>query len=533
MTADHLLDAIGNAKGVYVLDAQRLREGRLKVRRGMPRRLLLIAAIISLTLLLVGCAIVYALRLQDMKVGEELITQEEWHGPAGEYVPETQWVSSMFSLQGYNDSPAQLALRDWLAFQEQYDRDGSLLEANNFNESGVPDQYNLTYGCYTFEMVDALNAIAEKYGLKLLGPWMVLQRWESPIFYKALQIDSLCQSGVTVEDGSGYIYPEGSFHWEFHITLPGEETSRLVTMTYAQTEYFNPVPFAMGNVEDWQQWDYTTQDGTTVLLATHENALVIICNQGDGFLHVSTRIGDTLLLPNEHSETPMTRQEAEKIADAFNYSIHPQACNPGEVEAMRADYPEPKKAKDLYIGFMIDTSKDLWYPPKEIGDSYAHYIAYLLENDPRTQELEYCMMDVDQDGAEEVVIAHKDGSLREMLRIGDGIAGSSSPWQAQPGEQNVAIQFLTALCEGNIAERMTTDKYGGPTYYTYRHCFGDVVMELRHYEDAGVWKRNPHPGGHTEEPLPEISEAEAMEIIGSYKRIRLENPKPLTEFPMS
>ncbi len=533
MTAMELMNCIGQVKGAYILEAKNMAVPKRKSARHGVRRSLLIAAIIALLLLLVGCTVIYVLRLQDMKVREEVITQEEWHGPDGEYMPETQWVSSMFSLQGYNGSPAQLALRDWLEFNDQYDQDGSLLEANNFNESGVPDQYNLTYGCYTFEMVDTLNAIAEKYGLKLLGPYMVLQRWESPIFYKALQIDSLCQSGVTVENGSGYIYPEGSFHWEFHITLPGEEARRLVSMDYAQTKYFNPVPFAMGNVEDWQQWDYTTQDGTTVLLATYENALVIICNQGDGFINVSTRIGDTLLLPDEHSETPMTRQEAEKIADAFNYSIHPQACNPDEVEAMRADYPEPKKAKDLYVGFMVDTSKNLWYPPKEIGDSYAHYIAYLLENDPSTQELEYCMMDVDQDGAEEVVIAHKDGSLREMLRMGDGIAGSSSPWQAQPGEPTVVIQFLTTLCEGNIAQKVDVDNYGGPTYYTYRHCFGDVVMELHHYEDTGIWKKNLHPGVHTEEPLPEISEAEAMEIIGSYKRIQLENLKPLTEFSMN
>lgn len=533
MTAMDLMNCIGQVKGTYILEAKNMAAPTRKSARRGIRRGLLIAAILALLLLLVGCTVVYVLRLQDMKVHEEVITQEEWHGPAGEYAPETQWVSSMFSLQGYNGNLAQLALRDWLEFKDQYDPDGTLLTANNFNESGVPDQYNLTYGCYTFEMVDALDAIAEKHGLKLLGPYIVIQRWESPIFYKALQIDGLCQSGVTVEDGSGYIYPEGSFHWEFHMTLPGEENSRLVSMDYAQTDYFNPVPFVVGNVEDWQQWDYTAQDGTALLLATYENALVIICNQGEGFLHISTENGDILLRPDEHSETPMTRQEAEKIADAFNYSIHPRACNPEEVEAMRADYPEPKKQKSLYFGFMIDTSKDLWYPPREIGDSCAHYIAYLLENDPGAQELKYCTMDVDQDGTEEVVIVRKDGSLREMVRMGDGIAGSSSPWQAQPGEQTVVIQFLTALCEGNIVERVTEDNYGGPTYYTFRHCFGDVVTELRHYEDTGVWEKNPHPGVYTGEPLPEISEAEAMEIIGSYKRIQLEDLNPLTEFPMN
>ena len=44
-------------------------------RKPPMRRAVLIAAAVALTLLLVGCAVVYVLHLQDMKIGEEVITQ--------------------------------------------------------------------------------------------------------------------------------------------------------------------------------------------------------------------------------------------------------------------------------------------------------------------------------------------------------------------------------------------------------------------------------------------------------------------------
>lgn len=143
MKAMDLLTALGSVKDVYVIGAEDFRQGKQKsqIKRLSLRKTWLIAAVIALMLLLAGCAVVYVLSLQDMKVDEEIITQEEWHGPAGEYVPATEWVSSILSLQGFNGSPEQQAMKEWLDFQNQYDLDYALSRANNFNESGVPEQY--------------------------------------------------------------------------------------------------------------------------------------------------------------------------------------------------------------------------------------------------------------------------------------------------------------------------------------------------------------------------------------------------------
>ena len=129
MKAMDLQVGFGSVKDSYVIAAEEFRQGKQKaqIKQLSMRKAWLIAAVIALMLLLVGCAVVYVLRLQDMRVCEKTITQEAWYGPVGEYVPPTEWVSTQLSLQGYNSSPEQLALREWLDFQAQYDTDYATL----------------------------------------------------------------------------------------------------------------------------------------------------------------------------------------------------------------------------------------------------------------------------------------------------------------------------------------------------------------------------------------------------------------------
>ena len=61
----------------------------------------------------------------------------------------------------------QEALAEWNSFCRDYDPDGTIVTANDNNELGIPNPYYIPYGCYSWDMVDKLDEIVQKYDLKL------------------------------------------------------------------------------------------------------------------------------------------------------------------------------------------------------------------------------------------------------------------------------------------------------------------------------------------------------------------------------
>ena len=163
MTAMDLLETISSIKDKYVLEAYGNSLHSLK--HISMRRILLIAAVITLAILLVGCAVVYVLSLQNMKIGNYTNTT-----PACEAEPSGSIVSSdVLSLQGFAGTPSYKASLEWQKFLETYDQDGKLLRKADTDDFQEPIEY-MSYNCYTQEMTEKINVICQKYGLELLGP---------------------------------------------------------------------------------------------------------------------------------------------------------------------------------------------------------------------------------------------------------------------------------------------------------------------------------------------------------------------------
>lgn len=154
-----LLNALGRVQDTYVVSAGDFRENRDQPRRLALRRAWLIAALIALLLMLVGCAVVYVLRMQDMKVGEYSFYIPTEYDDHGNVIPvQTQEPITLLSVQGTNME----ALSEWVDFTNSYDPDKSIagesdLAAKSGSPWDIPENYNFTYGCYSQEMVDKLN----------------------------------------------------------------------------------------------------------------------------------------------------------------------------------------------------------------------------------------------------------------------------------------------------------------------------------------------------------------------------------------
>ena len=275
MNSNDLFDIIGQTPDRYVLDAVNTQKSNSKALP--PKRIWLIAAIVAFVLCLVGCAIVYALRLQDMKVGEYNFYVPPAYDEDGNLIPvETHAPITQISLQGANKD----ALAEWLEFTNAYDPDLEIAgQADQAAKAGtpwdIPKNYQYTYGCYSQEMVDKLNEIAAKYDLKLLSTFFTCEYYESDVIFGALGLDSLIESGkdVNVEYGSGYFFPEGTFDISMTLSLEAEDRKwedLYVGYRYSLKDYFDNAHGSISGIENCTQWNYTRKDGQTVLLVLTE-----------------------------------------------------------------------------------------------------------------------------------------------------------------------------------------------------------------------------------------------------------------------
>ena len=187
MTGKDLVIAMSGIDGRYIEEAAPAAAPKTR----SLRRPLLIAAAIATALLLVGCGIVYALRLQDMSIGKATYTQR--FDDKGKAIEPVEKSLDIITPYGRSGDAIQQALKEWYEFQESYDPD-YLLATNEPDIPGIPNQYEYTYSCYTQEMVDKVNEIAAKYDLKLLEEWIPFQRYQSDIFLEETGIQSLLRT---------------------------------------------------------------------------------------------------------------------------------------------------------------------------------------------------------------------------------------------------------------------------------------------------------------------------------------------------
>ena len=105
--------------GLSYIDRKYIEESEQACITGQGRRLLqrpmLIAAIVALMLLLVGCTIAYVMRMQGLHIGKHTVIYQEL-----DQSEPTEIQMEVLSLQGMKNTPAYLANLEWLQFTESY-----------------------------------------------------------------------------------------------------------------------------------------------------------------------------------------------------------------------------------------------------------------------------------------------------------------------------------------------------------------------------------------------------------------------------
>ena len=503
MTGKDLLTAMSGIDGRYIEEAA---PAAVPKTRSL-RRPLLVAAAIAAALLLVGCGIVYALRLQDMSIGKASYTQR--FDDKGKAIDPVEKSMDIITPYGRSGDAIQQALKEWYEFQESYDPDYALA-TNEPDIPDIPNQYEYTYSCYTQEMVDKVDEIAAKYNLKLLEGWIPFQRYQSDIFLEETGIRSLLRqdSDAQITGMAGMLYLPYNFSMDFELVT--ENAGKLMTSYgYARKDYF-PRAFPGGmDIDAYEQWDHTTPGGTKLLLALNSKGRgEIIAEQENAMIMISIDGNRSLI----HSRYPdasevMTKAELESIADQFDYSIQPKEVNRAVVEeklaAAEADY-QAEHSIVTYTNFS-DFLKSFVYIP----DESRQYIFY----------------DLNGDGVDELLLG-QDGAFLDWLEM-------------ENGEVMFHGYGESYLCEGNVLEQyQAPDRYWDGERHTYFAFadgtaafkddggLGNVIANIQRL--GGQWYRYPDPNGWES---TEISQDEAAAIMAKYPRIQLEW-KPLMDYPL-
>lgn len=511
MNSNDLLDIVGEAKEKHVLDAVKTRTWVKPAKKRLSlNRVVLIAAVIALALLLVGCTVAYVLGLQYKKIGE--ITGTKYMDEAGQRIDPTEVTRDVISLYGYQGSPNYLAAQEWYEFTSQYDPDYALM--TNSNDNGIPDNYYDSYHCYTWDMVKKLEEITQKYHLTPMGVMAVVQSRDTQTFFDALKLNGLCHEDAkaAVTYGSGYFYPEGAFNLTVDFRLTGEDAAWTdpiwSTVHYTRKENFDP-KFTTIESDTYEEWNYTTADGTDVLIAMSGQGAFIFAEQEDAYITVSINTDIDWLTPSDSNEHP-SKTALEQIADIFDFTIQPQP--PEDMEAVRAQ---------------LEASAEEWNQQQEQnqqGSGYSQYSGYsdfLLDyNRWVNYNGYYALYDLNGDGVEELLLGNNEDSFTSVMSMVDG--------------EIVDYLFVNG---GHLYDNNIIDGYNPTGYSSYAHFFYTLdghtnmddeltVLEVVEHDVAeGTWKH----GKNLEDGTP-ISQQEAESILSRYVKIDLKL-HPISEYP--
>lgn len=497
MTGKDLLTAMSGIDGRYIEEAAPAAAPKTR----SLRRPLLIAAAIATALLLVGCGIVYALRLQDMSIGKATYTQR--FDDKGKAIEPVEKSLDIITPYGRSGDAIQQALKEWYEFQESYDPDGALL-TDEPDIPDIPNQYEYTYSCYTQEMVDKVDEIAAKYDLKLLEEWIPFQRYQSDIFLEETGIQSLLlpDSGAQITGMAGMLYPPYNFSMEFNLVTENAGTL-MTSYGYARKDYF-PRAFPGGmDIDAYEQWDHTTPGGTKLLLALNSKGQgEIIAEQENAMIMISIDGNRATSHTNypDASEV-ITKAELESIADQFDYSIQPKEVDRAVVEEKLAVAEEAYQAEHAYV-----------------PETYADFSDYLKKSVYIPDESrQYAFSDLTGDGVDELLLG-RDGAFFYWLSM-------------ENGEVVENVYGDTYLCKGNILEQYEApDMYWDIERHTYvkpeNGGYGDKIVAVERvgnqwYRSYDIYERDK----------TEISQDEAAAIMAKYPRIQLDW-KPLMDYPL-
>ena len=295
------------------------------------RRPFLLAAVIALLLLLVGCAAVYVLKMEHVKISSGT-DQRDYSLVDGVYVKDPHTIdTTTLSMAGLKGSNAYKACADFYAYETELRASASA--------SGDWTGYD-----------DAINAkaqeLAEQYGLKPEGQPLTFRTTRN--LCDALGVERFVRNSqdVSIDVDQGFCRDSGNFFVLLRFAFP-EDQGYEVTYTsgalyWNRQDTFSREYFTLEDRGDWVERNYTTSAGNTVLILTSpsQERGYIICDRGDALMTVWLDVNPELLSEDAGVVSAeylhVTDAQLDMVADALDFAIQPNVPTQADVDAQAA-----------------------------------------------------------------------------------------------------------------------------------------------------------------------------------------------------
>ena len=232
-----------------------------------------------------------------------------------EYRPEDELIN----ITGFRGSKQYQANLEWQNYLDEADANGT----NEFSPEQELDGYS-NYRAYSQEAKDRLDALLEEYGLKMFKSSESVSGQEG--LYATVGVsDFLPASGglgeLEMEPFGTVIDGKSIFSFCDSANLANGKNF-YYDLFCIQADTFIYTGFLVGNVEDFEEWTYTAEDGSTVSLCLGKIQSVLIAPLDNCFVFFNIRAGSANDDPNRSSygRDTLTKADLEEFAGMIDFA---------------------------------------------------------------------------------------------------------------------------------------------------------------------------------------------------------------------
>lgn len=289
------------------------------------------------------------------------------------------------SLQSSANYKASMEIKDYV---QSYNATGDVDET-------LSEAYR-AYGCRNTEMAQKVDEICTKYGLNKVGDGISPDTTEE--MFTALDVRSMVRdsgNGDVTTSNPSYS-ADGNFEFWGATTVSGVDYPIEYRVYRAMKQTLSTAYWEIENTSDYQWSNYVTTAGTDVLIAVGQNNSLVLTDTGDSVVVIVVMNATT-------GDTQTGKATLEAFANTFDLSLAPRTQNaPVETTAPTESGTAIPEAYQPVIAKYVTALTEHWG-----GEACSNAdISLLVSYATSPSELGYALLDLDNDGTDELIIAN-------------------------------------------------------------------------------------------------------------------------------